>query len=263
MLSLEQYGQRALDTLIRILPRLGAVVLILLILRFVVRLASAATRRALGRVELAQETEDLISRAVRIGVICGGLIVVVLVMGWGELALSFVAGLGITGLIVGFALQDITKNFAAGLLLLFMRPFRLGDRIAVDGTEGTVQMLALRATTLRTDDGREMLIPNATIYSGTIANLTRYAMRRHSVQVLLNSSAVLAEALPLLRTSAAQIEGVQEKPPVEAVVTHVTADAVTVEVRFWVASRTGSASSIASSLLALLHNQLRERGWLK
>src|SRR5918996_5146829 len=75
---------------------------------------------------------------------------------------ALVAGLGLTGFALGFALRDILSNILAGILLLTYRPFRRGDRIAVAGFEGIVADLDLRYTTLQTDTGK-VLIPNATL----------------------------------------------------------------------------------------------------
>src|SRR5690349_705618 len=111
MPTLEYYWDRASALALAVLPRLLAALIILLALRFVVRLADRATARVLNRMELAQEAEALLARMIRILVIVAGFVVVLLVLGWGELAASFVAGLGISGLVIGFALQDITKNF--------------------------------------------------------------------------------------------------------------------------------------------------------
>lgn len=258
----DTYWGRAGDAAVAVLPRLLAVLAVLLLLRFAVRLAAGATNRLLGRVELAPEAESLISTLVRIVVIMAGLVVVLLIMGWGQLAASFVAGLGISGLVIGFALQDITKNFAAGLLLLFMRPFRVGDRIAVGADEGVVTELALRATTLRTADGRELMIPNANIYTGTITNLTRYAQRRHAVTLDLKPEAPLAEALPALLAALRGVEPILEQPAADVVVTVVELEKVRVEARFWLKSQ-GVDAQVVRSLVALrMRAAAHERAWL-
>ncbi len=256
---LDQVGATAL----RILPRLLAVVVILFLLRYLVRLAEHGTTRALGRVQLAPEAENILARLVRITVIVAGLVVVLLVMGWGQLAASFVAGLGISGLIIGFALQDITKNFAAGLLLLFMRPFRVGDRIAVGHDEGIVTDLALRATTLRTADGRELMVPNANVYTGTIANLTRYAQRRHTLELQLKPDVALGTALPILTEVLRRIDHILEKPAADFVVTAVKTEGVNVEARFWLPSQGVDGAVVRSTALAQLRAVAIEKGWLE
>lgn len=253
---------RITDTALRILPRLVVVIIILLVLRSIVRVAERGTTHALRRVELAPEAETILARLVRIAVLVAGLVVVLLVMGWGQLAASFVAGLGISGLIIGFALQDITKNFAAGLLLLFQRPFRVGDRIAVGNDEGVVTDLALRATTLRTIDGRELMVPNASIYTGTIANLTRYPQRRYAIELLLKPDVSLATALPALTEVVRRVEKILEKPAADLVVTAVKTEGVVVEARFWLPSQGIDGAVVRSIVATTMRAVALEKGWL-
>jgi small conductance mechanosensitive channel len=91
---------------------------------------------------------------------------------------AVLAGLGIAGFTIGFALQDVSKNFIAGLLILIQQPFRPGDVIEVSDYTGTVMEIDLRATQLKTPDGRLVLIPNGNVYVSPITNFTRSASRR-------------------------------------------------------------------------------------
>ena len=88
------------------------------------------------------------------------------------------AGLGIVGFIVGFALQDTLANFASGLMILVYRPFDLGDSIEVAGVSGRVHDLNLVSTTITTFDNRRVIIPNKTIWGGVICNITAETTRR-------------------------------------------------------------------------------------
>ena len=96
---------------------------------------------------------------------------------------AFLAGLGIVGFTVGFAIQDVSKNFVAGLLLLLQQPFDIGDLIEVSGFTGKVQAVDLRATELRTLDGRYVEIPNADVFTNAIVNYSRADRRRIELSV--------------------------------------------------------------------------------
>jgi small conductance mechanosensitive channel len=96
---------------------------------------------------------------------------------------AFLAGLGILGFTVGFALQDIMKNFVAGVILLIQQPFKVGDMINVDKFDGIVQTINLRTTELRTRKGLIVLIPNSDMLSNTITNYTRSSLRRIDMPV--------------------------------------------------------------------------------
>ncbi|HUM70551.1 MAG TPA: mechanosensitive ion channel [Chloroflexota bacterium] len=112
---------------------------------------------------------------------------------------TFLAGLGILGFTLGFALQDISQNVIAGLLLLIQKPFELGDVIQIDEFIGTVLSVDLRTTELRTRDGHNVLIPNAHVFTEPITNFSRQATWRVSlpVGVAYNSDLELVQRVTL------------------------------------------------------------------
>lgn len=112
---------------------------------------------------------------------------------------AFLAGLGILGFTVGFALQDISQNVIAGFLLLIQKPFELGDLIQIDDYTGTVLSVDLRSTELRTRDGHNVLIPNAYVFTKPITNYSRQATWRVSlpIGVAYNSDLELVQRLTL------------------------------------------------------------------
>jgi small-conductance mechanosensitive channel len=86
--------------------------------------------------------------------------------------------LGISGVAIGFAFQNILQNFLAGLLLFWSEPFRIGDEIKVDNYEGGVEEIQTRATTIKTYDGRQIVIPNADLFTHSVTiNTTREGRR--------------------------------------------------------------------------------------
>lgn len=112
---------------------------------------------------------------------------------------AFLAGLGILGFTVGFALQDISQNVIAGFLLLIQKPFELGDLIQIDEFTGTVLSVDLRSTELRTRDGHNVLIPNAYVFTKPITNYSRQATWRISlpIGVAYNSDLELVQRVTL------------------------------------------------------------------
>jgi len=112
---------------------------------------------------------------------------------------AFLAGLGIVGFTVGFALQDVMKNFAAGVILLLQQPFHVGEFIGVAGFDGTVLAIDLRTTEIKALDGRIVTLPNADILASPIINYTRADRRRIelSVGVSYNTDTELARKVVL------------------------------------------------------------------
>jgi small conductance mechanosensitive channel len=125
---------------------------------------------------------------------------------------SFVAGLGVVGFALGFAFQDIAKNFMAGILLLTQQPFRLGDVIKIGDSTGTVAAVSLRATTIKTFDGLEVIIPNANVYTATIVNLSTYPVRRKTFAIGLAYEEDIDRARVVFQEALTSVPGVSSDP---------------------------------------------------
>jgi MscS family membrane protein len=106
--------------------------------------------------------------------------------GEGETLNRFLTGLGVAGLAASLAAQDALKSFFSTLLLIGERSFKIGDKIAVAGVEGVVEQVGFRATRLRTADGSLLTIPNSTITSAAIDNLTTKSFSRCKLTLLIN-----------------------------------------------------------------------------
>lgn len=96
---------------------------------------------------------------------------------------KLVGALGIGSVAIGFAFKDIFQNLLSGILLLLSEPFRIGDQIISGNYEGTVEDIKVRATTIKTYDGRQVVIPNAQLYTSVLTVNTAYARRRLEVSV--------------------------------------------------------------------------------
>jgi len=96
---------------------------------------------------------------------------------------SFGTALGLIGLGLSFALKDVIANFITGILILIGQPFKVGDQIKAAGEEGTVKDIKVRATDIKTYDGRKVIVPNSQLYNGVVINNTAYDERRFEVIV--------------------------------------------------------------------------------
>lgn len=143
------------------------------------------------------------------------------------------AGLGVVGLAVAFAVQSILGNFVSGLLLLVRKPFRVGEQIIANGNEGTVEDINLRVTKLITYDGEEVYVPNADVLSNTITNLTRRGSRRTTVTVGIDYRDDHNAVKTLLEAAVANVDGVLETPVPMVLCTELGDSSVNFEVRYW------------------------------
>ena len=168
--------QQFLNAILNLIPSVIASMVVFLVSLFLAAWLAKLVRKALEQREVRRELVILLSRLTRWSVMIIGGIWALQVVGFNVSA--FVAGLGVTGLIIGFALQDISKNFTSGALLMIQEPFSLGDYIEVAGNEGEVMDIQMRATELLSPDGLRVLIPNADVFTNTIINYTKTSRRR-------------------------------------------------------------------------------------
>ena len=147
---------------------------------------------------------------------------------------SILAVLGAAGLAIGLALKDTLGNIAAGLMLIFLRPFCLKDFVEVNGGQlGTVKELGLFNTTFVTADGLFLVIPNALIWNNPITNFTRNGTRRMSITVGIDYNDSIQEALSILQHTVDTEKGVLQDPAPELFVTSLGDSAVNLELRVW------------------------------
>src|SRR5438067_833585 len=117
----------------------------------------------------------------------------------------------VVGIVIGLSLQDILKNFFAGVWVLVERPFRIGDTIEVSGHTGVVEEIAFRTTQLRTMDGREVIVPNGSFMTESVVNLTRFPTRRAAAWLVVPAEVSLS--VDDVRGALAGAEGVSNEPP--------------------------------------------------
>ncbi|MGI8458727.1 MAG: mechanosensitive ion channel family protein [Propionibacteriaceae bacterium] len=167
-----------------------------------------------------------------------GLVVVVVgaIYGLGVLHVKvgpLLGALGVGGIALAFALQDILQNFVAGVLLQVRRPFRVGDQIASNEYEGTVRDVNLRTTELQTFDGLTVYLPNAEVLKAAIVNHTRTVRSRTTLEVGVAYDTDLRHTQEVLIAACSAAPGVEASPPVEVWTQEFGDSAITFAVRYW------------------------------
>jgi small-conductance mechanosensitive channel len=143
--------------------------------------------------------------------------------------------LGVAGIALAFALQNILENFIAGVLLLLRRPIRIGDQAAIgSGPEvGTVEDINLRTTVLMRVDGKRVFVPNASVLNNPIENYTVGGMRRTDLSVGVAYATDLETARAAILGAVARIDGVLAEPPPQALVEAFGSSSIDFVVRYW------------------------------
>ncbi len=258
--KLQQMLDEWMNDLFEFVPELALIALILVITIVMSRRIQGIVRHLSGRTKAPREIGDLLSRMARIGVLLLGTLLVLGRLGLNDAVISFVAGLGIVGIVIGFALQDIVKQFAAGVLLLMLRPFRIGDKVKISGFEGQVVEIQLRATVLKTEDGDEVQIPNADVYTTAIVNRSRYNLRRRVVLLRVPREVNLERARPALSQGVAGTPGVAADPPAEVVALDFDEKVLKIELRFWVDERQHDRDTVATEVIGAARRALEKQG---
>jgi small conductance mechanosensitive channel len=190
--TIEHVRNTVIDLALRFGPRLLAALLILGIGVLVARWAGRWLERGLARIELEPPVRLLLLRIGRVLVLL--LFVVMALQNLGVELLPLIAGLGIAGAGIALALQGVLSNVAAGLSIIFARPFRVGEYISIAGEEGRVETITLFSTTLSHLDRSLVVIPNRKIVGEILHNFGRIRQLDLSVGVAYDTDVEAARA---------------------------------------------------------------------
>ncbi|NJO78551.1 MAG: mechanosensitive ion channel family protein [Cyanobacteria bacterium RM1_2_2] len=200
---------------IEILPGLLFASVILVLTRYSAVLVRKIVRASTGRLVKSISLQLLFEQVASVGVWVAGVLIACTLV-FPSLRLGDIIGLlGLSSVAVGFAFQDIFKNFLAGILLLLNEPFRVNDQIIVNDYEGTVESITIRSTQIRTYFDERIVIPNAIVFTSPVHVLTHYASRRTDLKIGLAYDTPLPIAREVLLEAVLNVEGVLSKPAAE------------------------------------------------
>jgi small conductance mechanosensitive channel len=244
---------RLVGSLIEALPLIMLALLIVVLGVVVAGLLSRWTEQGLRRTPADQVVIGLTGKLIRFVVIVVFAIAAFSVTGVNVGAA--LATLGLAGLALAFALQNILENFVAGLLLLIRKPFRAGDQIRTADPErdleGTVQEIDLRVTRLISYDGELVLVPNSDVFRNPIVNLTRRGRRRSEVVVGIDYRDDHEHAREVLLDAVKGAEGVLDQPEPKVLLDELADSSVDFRIFFWtlpdIASVLGARDRVLSA----------------
>jgi small conductance mechanosensitive channel len=147
---------------------------------------------------------------------------------------SALAILGAAGLAVGLSLQSSLSNFAAGVMLIMFRPFKVGDFVEAGSTMGIVESIAIFSTVMRTGDNREVIVPNGQIYGGTIINYSARETRRIDLVFSIGYGDDIRKAKSIIEEVIKTEERILKDPAPTIMVLELGASSVDIAVRPWV-----------------------------
>ena len=231
----------ALDYAIRTLWALVVVVIAFVL----ARVARATTMRSLTRHRAHVNATVLLGNLAQVLVLVVGLLAVLAIYTQGAFG-WILTSFSVIGIVVGLSLQDILKNFFAGIWVLVERPFRIGDTIQVGVNLGEVREISFRTTQLRTPDGLEVIVPNASLMTDAVVNLSRHPTRRSAIWLEL--PVALAGGIDEAVREALAATGAAEDPGPVVTLRSVSGGTARFQVTFWAKDQ---EAAIAAALAAL------------
>ena len=239
---LEQWGNQVLYAIPNVLTALVIFVASL----YLAGLAARVLRKVLERRRFVSHLTNLMTQVIYWAIVIIGLLTAL--QRFFDVT-AFLAGLGIIGFTVGFALQDIMKNFAAGIVLLLQQPFRVGEAISVASYEGTILAVDLRATEMQTFDGRMVSIPNATVLTSPVINFTRASRLRVDVPLEVSPGADLEATRQIVLDAIRDAPGVVSEPAPSVVFEQIAGTSIALVGSFWVDVTKGSPGLAKEAVL--------------
>ncbi|KML65203.1 small-conductance mechanosensitive channel MscS [Pectobacterium peruviense] len=231
-----------------------AALVILIVGLVIARIVSGTINKLMIKRSIDSTVADFLSALVRYGIIAFTLIAVLSRVG--VQTASVIAVLGAAGLAVGLALQGSLANFAAGVLLVIFRPFRTGEWVDLGGVSGSVTQVQIFSTTLRTSDGKIIVVPNGKIIAGNIINSSREPDRRTEIIVGVAYDADIDVVKKLLGDIVAADDRIQHDKGVTIRLNEMAASSLNFVV--WVWTTNGNAQAVYWDLLESFKRVLDE-----
>ena len=237
---------------IKIIPGLLIALVIICLTRYAAQFLRDVAANVGTRTIQSQSLQFLLSKTAYVSTWIVGAIIAC-VIGFPGLRLGdIIATLGLSSVAIGFAFQDISKNFLAGVLLLLQQPFRINDQIVVGSYEGTVERIDIRTTKIRTYTGERVLLPNSQVFTSAVQVRTAFNNRRTDLAVGVDYNTSLKEAKAILERTISEVEGVIEKPNPEVDLLSFGDSSIDMVVRYWTTPRQQEVRRVKSAAIVAI-----------
>jgi len=212
------------------IPKLILTVIIFLIGLVIIKILTKLVAHFFDKVNFERAIETFIENLIKIGLWV--ILLIIILSNLGVNVSGLIAGLGIMGFIVGFALKDTLGNLAAGVFLLFHKPFKVGDWINVAGIVGGVKKVGVAACVLNTPDNTKVTIPNSKIWGGVIQNYTANETRKlFNLKIGISYSDNIGKAIKIINDILKKEKRVLKDPEPQVVVKELADSSVNIAVR--------------------------------
>lgn len=210
--------QAMLNGFMILLPNMVLALIVFAIFFFIARVIKKAVGNLTRDRRQARNLGMVLGRLAQGATILVGLFIALSIVIPSLKASDLVQLLGISSVAIGFAFRDILQNFLAGILILLTEPFQIDDQIVFKDFEGTVENIQTRATTIKTYDGRRIVIPNSELFTNSVIVNTAFENRRLEYDIGIGYGDDIDEARLLILEAMHETDGVLETPTPDAIV---------------------------------------------
>ncbi len=197
------------ETFVSMLPNMVLAIILFIVFLTLARIIKRLFARIIKRATDDLSIQNLFTQLVYYIVLGIGFFIILEVLNLDKAVTSLLAGVGVIGIALGFAFQDIAANFVSGVILAFKKPFNIGDVIEVEGTMGNVERNDFRVTIVRTFQGQEVYIPNKDLLQKKITNYTITGERRIDLKVGVSYGEDLEKVREITLEAVQATEGVR------------------------------------------------------
>jgi small conductance mechanosensitive channel len=254
---MQGYIDQFIDAFILGIPNLLTALAIFIVSLYLARVVSNLLRRVLNRRKAPIGVTHLLAQLTLWSIILAGTITALQRF---FNVTAFLAGLGILGFTIGFALQDVMKNFASGIILLLQQPFHVGDVIGVKGFDGTILTIDLRSTEMRATDGRLIILPNAEILANPIVNYSRASHRRVDLSLNLPHTSEPDTVRRIFLEAIQNVTGFLNDPKPVIAFSNLTNSAMELSASFWVDTTMSDPVQAKDTVLMQVKSALNKEG---
>ncbi|AFZ47149.1 MscS Mechanosensitive ion channel [Cyanobacterium stanieri PCC 7202] len=237
---------------VKIVPALISALIILALTRYGAEFTQKIAQKVSEKTIKSTSLELLFLKATYILTWIVGIVIASIVAFPGLRLGDIIATLGLGSVAIGFAFQDIFKNFLAGILILLEEPFVIYDQIQVNDYEGTVENINIRTTEIKTYQGEKVLIPNSTVFTSAIKVRTAFAYRRTDLMVGVDYNTSLPQAKATLERIITTIDGVVTIPPAEVDLVEFNDSSIDLVVRYWTTPRQADVRRIQTQAITAI-----------
>jgi small-conductance mechanosensitive channel len=253
--------QDMINAFIAAVPNLIVALVLFALFYLLARAVQTLIQRVVHRAGKPSNLSIVLGRLFRWATILFGLLIGVVIVFPDVSPAQLFQLLGISSVAIGFAFRDVLQNFFAGVLLLVNEPFGIGDQIIIEDFEGTVEDIQTRATTIKTYDGRRVVMPNTELFTNPVIVNTAFPLRRIEYDVGIGYGDDIERAKALILETLRGVSDIRQEPAPEVLVVGLADSSVTLRVRWWIEpALRAEAVDTRNQVLALVKRTLMGHG---